>query len=364
MPQSHVRFACLYVALGLLSCLLCDVQQGLANDGQSSLVRFDTSAIAAAHPVSEPYDLEADLGVTRWCIPIELSAFVASPNAPAIEQIIFEIELLNAGLSIDDYCPRTQLASPLATDISIEHTTEDSKHVGVKAAGNYGLSVRGDMGGDVGQKKVESRKFQRVAPMEIVAASGTLQRGTAVFFKLRRTPTQVLEGDKAFKIFVRSPATWRGGLIEIRATAQATRRGFPGLPNEAVSLGQQRFLVAVYQAGDAEAYQFANRLVTAESELRASAAKYQEVIRRRSEKNVFQQVAAKLDLSPTPIPSDWLQQTIFGVVDPHADPAIRRLPVNVRVALLDYQEARDVFREYLQGQHVAAGEEPSKLVAK
>lgn len=358
-----LRVASLQILCGLL-LFTTSLSTVSAKDGSSgSMVRFDTSAIAAAHPLSDPSDLSPSLGVSRWCIPFELSAFVASPNAPKIEQIVLEVEVLDPALIVDDYCPRTQTSSPFAGDITFEQSSESNKHVGMNASGSYGPTIHGDVGGDVGQKKIESRKYQRVAPVEIVAAAGTLKRGKGAFFKLRSTPTQVLEGDKAFKIFVRAPQSWRGGLIEVRAVAQATRRGFPGMSDETVVLGNQRFLVAVYEAGDSDSYRFANQLVEAEANLRASAEKYQEVIRRRSDKNVFQQVAAKLDLTPTPIPSDWMQRAIFANVDTHADPAIRRLPVDVRVSLLDYQDARQSFMAHLNSQSLVAERKGNELVA-
>lgn len=326
-------------------CNLFACQLANANDSANrSLVRFDTCSIAAAHAVDDSGEFSGSRpDSTRWCVPIEMSTFVAAPNAPKIEQVVLEFELLDQNLMVDDYSPRTQVASPFAGDITIEQSSESNKHLGFNAAGSYSPNVRGDVGGDVGQKQIESRKYQRVAPLEIVAASGTLYRGKGAFFKLKATPTQVLEGDKAFKLFVRSPSQWRGGLIKVRARAQATRKGFPGMSDEVVTLGDQKFLVAVYRAGDSQSYQLASQLAITEEQLRATAIKHQQIIRKRSERNIFQTVAAKLDLTPELIPADWLQRTLFGFVDPHADPAIRRLPVEVRVALLDFQEARAAF---------------------
>jgi hypothetical protein len=308
------------------------------------LVHFDTPSIVAVHPVAQPSQLpDVSHASIRWCIPIELSSFIASPNAPRIDQMIVEVELLDANIVVDDYMPRTSLASPMSSDISVERSKEANNRMGFTAVGNYGPTLRGDLGGDLSSKELNSYKFQQVAPMEIVSAAGTLHRSRGVYFKLKSTATQVLEGDKAFQIIVRSDARWRGGLLKIRARAQAARRGFPGMPNEDVLLGDQQFLVAVYGANDKEAYRLASNLVAAEEALRASAERYRDVIRKRTGRNVFQQVAAKLDLTPELIPVDWMQIALFDSVDPHADPSIRRLPVDVRVALLDFQEARETF---------------------
>jgi hypothetical protein len=316
-----------------------------AASAADTVVRFDTSATAEAFPHQTTQDNPQQ---TQWCIPLELSSLIDSPNAPRIDQMIVEIELVDSGLTINDYSPRTVLASPYSGNIAVEKSNESTKHVGFNAAGGYGETMHGDAGGDLGQKKLESLKFQRVAPVEIVAAAGTMHRGRGVFFKLKSTPTQVLEGDKAFEIVINAPPSWRGGLITLRAKAQSSRRNLPGMAPEIVTLGDQKFLVAVYPVGDSIAFQLASSLVAAETHLRDTALRHQSTIRRRSGSTMFHQVAAKLDLTPQLIPENWLQQTLFGQADTHADPAMRRLPVDVRVAVLDYQDAKETFLAFAQ----------------
>lgn len=342
LPHSgHLRWS------GIAAGLLIGVSAPLAA-ARSPGVQFDVVPIAAARPVVSEEAPAAIDGISlvenRVAIELQLSALVTSPTAPQIDQMLVEVDVLDAGVLVADFSPRTQLASPLSGDIAVERTEEANKRVGFNVTGRYSEFLHGDIGGDVGEKQIESHKFQRVAPLEVVAASGTTNRGRGVFFKLRATPTQVLEGDKSFSVVLRIPAHWRGGTLRVRATAQVIRRGLPGMGAEPVVVGDDQFLVTTFLEGDTEARRAAMDVAIAERQLRAVALDQDRAIRQRSTPNLIHQVATALDLTPPRIAADWMQRTLFGSIDPHHDTEIRRLPVDVRIAVLDYQEAQRSFR--------------------
>lgn len=327
------------IALGLAMTVPAPIAEA-----RSPGVQFDVAPIVAARPVESGEDsisvAAASLAGDRVTIDLQLSALVTSPTAPPIDQMLIEVDVLDAGVLVDDFSPRTQLASPLTGDIAVEHTEEANKRLGFNVTGRYSEFLHGDVGGDFGEKQIESRKFQRVAPVEVVAASGTINRGRGVFFKLRATPSQVLEGDKSFSMVLRIPATWRGGTLRVRATAQVVRRGLPGMGAETITVGDDQFLVTTFLAGDMEARRAAMDVAAAERQLRVVARDQDRAIRQRSTPNLIHQVATALDLTPPRIAADWMQRAVFGSLDPHHDAEIRRLPVDVRVAVLDYQEAQ------------------------
>lgn len=337
------------VSLALLMAVPTQVAEA-----RSPGVQFDVVSISAARPVeadeNSPAVAAGSTEGQRVAIDLQLSALITSPTAPRIDQMLIEVDVLDAGVLVDDFSPRTQLASPLSGDIAVERTEEANKRLGFNVTGHYSEFLHGDIGGDLGEKQTENRKFQRVAPMEVVAASGTTNRGRGVFFKLRATPTQVLEGDKPFSIVLRIPATWRGGMLRVRATAQVVRRGLPGMGADPVTVGDDEFLVATFLAGDMEARRAAMDVAAAERQLRLVARDQDRAIRQRSTANVFHQVATALDLTPPRIAADWMQRTLFETVDPHHDAEIRRLPVDVRVAVLDYQEAKRTLRSLAASQ--------------
>ncbi len=322
------------------------------------LIRFDAAAAVAAIPADTPAatnitgiasDQQVDSeqsssGNNRlWLIPLELSTLIVSPTAPRVDQVLIEAQLLDESLRVADYGPRTQTASRYVGDISVELCEESNQRMGLSAVGSYPPLVKADLGADVGGKQSELRKYQEVAPLEILAAAGTTGRHRGVFFKLRATPQQVLEGDKLFYLVVTAPVDWRAGLLSLRMRAQSTRRSLPGMPPEPVLLADRQFLIAIHRHDDGAARLAANEFRSALERLQAVAEREARQIERRAQSNLFHQLATKLELAEPKIPADWLQQTIFQRVDTHSDRRFQRLPVDVRVAVLDYQAARQAF---------------------
>lgn len=299
-------------------------------------------------------------GLRHWHVPLELSTLVVSPTTPPLDQMLIEILLIDDPSVVHDYRPRTQTASHLVGDISVEKSHETTQHMGLHVNGHLPSIGKADAGGDLGGKQAEILKYQRVAPVEIVAASGTTHRRRGAFFKFRRTPQQVLEGDLPLELTLQSPANWRGGLLELRVRGQRIQRQLPGMPPETITVADQRFIVAVFRHDDRPAQRLAQNFGHTLDALRQIARAENEQIQRRAAPTLFHRVAHKLDLAPPKIDGRWLFRAVFENADPHVDPQLRRLPVNVRVALLDYQDAKQAFLTHAHAAHETA---PLELTA-
>lgn len=309
-----------------------------------AVIRFDVPAMVAATAVEDAATTTDDPnGAKLWSIPLELSTLVVSANAPKIDQILLEIDLQDPTLLVADFNPRTVTASPYASDIAVEQCDESTGHLGVNATGSYPSVGKADIGGDLSKKQSELKRYSRIAPVEIVAASGTTGRRHGVFFKLRSTATQVLEGDKAVEVVIAGPANWRQGLLRVRVRAQAANRSLPGISPGSVTLADQTFLVAAFRADDFGAEQSARDFVSSLQQLQRTAREMNDEIRKRSAPTVFHQVVNKLELAQPRIPTNWLSQVVFGNADLTADKQLRRLPVDVRIAVLDFQDAKEQF---------------------
>jgi hypothetical protein len=60
--------------------------------------------------------------------------------------------------------------------------------------------------------------------------------------------------------------------------------------------------------------------------------------------SMLRHVATKLDLeSPSPSAHDWLQRVLTQRADPYLDKTISRLPMPVRLAVLEYNDRRRDF---------------------
>ncbi len=321
-------------------------------------IHFDLPATARATDVTPRERSGHELLVS---IELELSLIADSLQSPHADQLVVQVSPLGGGAEIADYSPRTELSSSVAGDIEVSKSQEVVDNLGVSIDAAYGHLVRGKVGADRGEKETASTKYNRVAPMHIVAASGTTHRGRGVYFKLRADDRQVLEGDKQFTVVLRVPMTWRGELLEVRVVAESMARGlssslssFAGMAPKSHQVGAGRFLVATHLDQDHETAATAQQLAETELELRRRAT---QAIRQESpsiNRRLPSHVSFRLDMTSTD-PTlrrdraiQTVEQVLFGSIDPYVDPTIQKLPVDVRVAILDYLEARDHYLSRVQ----------------
>lgn len=334
--STSIRFGALPVTL------LC-AAVAIAGD---DTVRFDLPPVAAARAIVPPESKSTidpsavDESVT---FELRLSSMIATPKPPRIDQWIVTCIPRDRSLLIADYAPRTELTGDASGPVSVKRVDESSDSIGLSIDGNYGHAARGRAGADHGRKSSETVEFQRHAPVQAVIASGTVDRGRGVYFKLRWTSQQVLEGEKTMRITMQVPPGWRGGLVDVSVVAQTERVKLAGLDRDVETLGQARFIVAVYRDGDREAERRALALARAEDELRMLARSTHKNRSISSLSTLLHFVAVKVDPSPDPQPAVCVERLFRGDADPHLDPAIRKLPMEVRVAALEYDDRRESF---------------------
>jgi hypothetical protein len=197
--------------------------------------------------------------------------------------------------------------------------------------------------GDIGAKKTLTTKYELAAPMDSVAASGTVEQGFGVYFKLRQSRQTNLEGSQQFQIIFRAPAEWRGDLLDIRCEAIGVDRGLVRQFDQRVRCGWHECTVALYRAGDVEAKTVAERYATSSQRLRIIAARSHEEIQRRSYPSWLHELGGLLDVTDPKIPASWLEQIL---TEPNSGHAFEnRLPQQVRTAASAYLTAKRELRE-------------------
>lgn len=295
-------------------------------------VQFDLPSIAVA--------VESEDEPGSVTIELRLSSMILSLDTPPIDEWLVRLEPRDRSLWIVDYAPRTETASDLATPIQVKNTSEDTKGMGIGLDGSYGHLVRANAAADHSKKQQKTIQFDRLAPVQAVTASGTINRGRGVYFKLRWTTQQILEGEKTFRVTLRVPEHWRGGLLDVSVLAKGERKTF-GWDRETVMLGAANFVVAVYRNHDVDAESLARSLADAEHALRSLAAAHH-ARQRDSLSSVLRHVAARFDLEDdSREQGDWLRRLMLDRADPHLDKQIQRLPMPLRVAILEYVDLRD-----------------------
>ena len=132
--------------------------------------------------------------------------------------------------------------------------------------------------------------------------------------------------------------------MDVSVIAQGERKGF-AWEKDSMTLGAANFVVAVYQDQDREAESSARAIAESEYAVRQLAAKHHaSETELHSLPSVLRHVAFRLDPEHDSSQGEnWLRRLLTGRADPHLDKEIRRLPMSLRVAVLEYAERRDRF---------------------
>ncbi len=316
-----------------------------ANVWAESSVRFDLARLAVGTSVVEDDSVQPLPGQRLIRVPLRISTIILSPRSPQPQQMVVRIFCTDPAVTVVDYSPRTELCSPYQGNLEVQKTAEKSKHLGLTLTGAYPGVGTGTALADAAGKDLESVRYQQVAPLELVAASGTFGRGRGVYFKLRATAMQVLEGDRQFEVILSVPDNWQAGLLDVRMTAEASRRqsgAFGAGEPQWRYVGQGDFMVTTFIDDVPEVRQAAFALADAEEAFRRAVYQYRSRQQKTKSSNLLRQVASVLEWKdPAPVQADWLGQVFRGQVDIHTDKQIRSLPVDLRVAIADYIDARE-----------------------
>ncbi|QDT09095.1 hypothetical protein [Planctomycetes bacterium K23_9] len=308
-------------------------------------IRFDMPSTVVATQVNTGDSIadssNAELKIVQC--QLRLSSLVASPSLPRIDQWLVRCTPRDFEMHITDYAPRTETRSALEGPVEFKITDEESRSLGMSLNGDYCGVVDGSLGADVGTKNLVTKQYKQVAAVQAVTAAGTIDRGRGVYFKLRWTATQVLEGEKVFTLSMRVPVSWRGGLIDVDVTAQSAVQSFGRLDTHIKTIGAAKFVVATYRAGDAEAGQRASEFASAEQRLRRISEHVNHQKKPSTLPSMLRHVAAKLDLDSPPPTNGWINRLTTGQADPYLDREISRLPMKVRVAAIEYHDKKREF---------------------
>ena len=165
-------------------------------------------------------------------------------------------------MRITDYLPNTTLESSVAEDhVEVTDSTENSKATGLDAhVTNKPLIFGGSH--NQSSKKSESSHYKQIAAKDLVLASGTIDREHGVFFRLRPSRTESLEGGKEFMFVAIVPKTWRGSLCTMSCAAKATKHSV--ISTSVVPSGSDQVQVGMYLVGDVQAAALAEDLLLAQ----------------------------------------------------------------------------------------------------
>ena len=303
----------------------------------AATISFDVPAVTPAQPLVRE-DIAVQMpGGRHVGVRLAVTTNIPAELRGSVSETVIEVRSLHDDVQVADYSPRTAMYSDVSGDVRVTQAYQRERDAAVSAKGFYPVFASGQAAASFRDETTATVEMDRLAPMQMLSAAGTLDRRTGVYFKMRSTPQSMLEGEREFGVTLEVPNGWRGDLLEVRITAYGTRsEPFGGRGEQPIASG--RFFVALYQAGDYAAAEAARTFIQQHQRLREAAVSYGPEITRRAVPTPMHMIGSALDLYDPPIPSDWLQQWIFGSAyqKPNA-----RLPVDLRVVMLDYQEARN-----------------------
>jgi hypothetical protein len=187
-----------------------------------------------------------------------ISASLAEGTEDSLVDFTYMISSPNLRLKILDYLPNTTLESRYADDrIEVADFTKETDTQSAEARVGYSIFSLNALATRVAHK-TEQNNYEKIAPKSLVLASGTMNRGHGVFFKLRPSNSASLEGSKEFSFLAIVPRAWRGDWCTFVCSGRAAKKNLLGTQN--VTAGVAKVDVGLYLCGDDEAGNLASKL--------------------------------------------------------------------------------------------------------
>ena len=323
--------------------IVCLMQAGFRNlppaEASSSQVTWDAPAIVIAEPVNPQVVSAPTISGNLFRLQFTVSALVSSGFRGKIVEYVVEVANPHQTMRVLDLWPRNQVYSEIEGNIAVEQRRQQDSNLAFNASGAFEPFARATAHGDYRDFRDVQEKYVRKPPVQMLTSSGTTDRGYGAFFKFRPGPLPIVEGNLEFAILVEVPTQWRAGMmhVSLRSMGYRNQDSFGPRPME---LGAARMWTIAHRLGDLEAAEQARRTVQQEQSLRMLAVKKQKQIEERAYPTIFHKVGAAIDIVDPRIPENYLAQILYGIEADFFNEKTNRLPVDLRVAALDYWDQR------------------------
>ncbi len=311
-------------------------------------VQFDVQPLVPAIDVAME-SVARQMPASRFVqIRFDVSTIVPPEFHGIFEEAMIKVVTRKPSVQVADFWPRTEMYSSITTPLSITEDYERIRQASIQGAGGYSGIAAANGHANFHDELKRNVLYQQQPPMQLLTAAGTIDRRCGVYFKLRSTPQASLEGSRTYMLTLEVPNAWRGDVLEFHAVAYGRKHAESNQSRK--QIGEERFLIAVYNNGDLEAAEYAMTFIQQQSKLRNTANQFASTIAKRAYPTPVHKLGQVLDIYEPSIPNDYLNEWIFGSVTEQPN---RRLPVDLRVAMLDFIDSRAVI-ELLAGSSTQA----------
>jgi hypothetical protein len=300
-------------------------------------VHFDVPQLVRCRPVM---DCERATAGEEYLEAIfAVSTLLRFGQEATVKQLLFVIESPAGLLEVADYEPKTALTSAYVGHIERTQQRELSDTAGLAVSLSPSEILGANANAARTAKSNESVRFEALPPMQLLAASGTAGRGSAVYFKFKSTPQTTLDGSRPLRVIYRVPAGWRASYVYLRCVAFNDSGD-----DKNVGMGASHdFLVPLFRDGDQTARDAAAQLADREMVLRQLARQSLQQPE-RSHDDLWGMRLTGLFRSPRgekrPLPASWLTTVLASAPEQQQFTFQPQLPRDLRQAVTEFTDAR------------------------
>jgi hypothetical protein len=321
---------------------------------EPTCVHFDVPQAIACQPIDRPNRGDrphATAPVSNDQIWVEavfdVSTLIRFGDESRVEQLLLVIENPTRSLRVADFAPRTELTTAYLGHLEKTRQQDQTSSSGFSATLNPHPSLSAQANASGNTSSSETLRYQQLPPMELLAASGTAARGTAVYYKFRANSQTTLEGLRTLQVIFDVPRNWRADYVFVRCVAYASSpREQAGTP----ICGSADFLVPVYLAGDEDARQAAFDLSRAERELRSGALQYRTETVQGGSDELATKFVSLFRSEKRSVPNRWLTDVLTSMPMRREFSFQRDLPEPVSEAVSEFTRARWEFTQLNRGE--------------
>jgi hypothetical protein len=304
--------------------------------GACPCITFDVPQVVTFQPCTGPWGTpREEAAFFEMTIPVS----VLVREGVQVREVFYRVDFPMTMVEVVDYLPRTTLESPVSGRISIEKRHEDNENLGISASASYEKLLSGNATAGVNQKESVALRYDVLPELQPVITSGTLERRSAVYFKIRPSPRATLEGERRLVLVVQAPRTWRAGYALVTCRAESTH-GKASAPDSTPGRVQEVFIVALAFHEDSQAQAAARQLALADRTLRAAA--YQRTTNKPRTASLppLLPVTPWWNANPSPVPDNWFEHLM--VLPPQAPlpKYVQHLPRSTQDAIQQFVEAK------------------------
>lgn len=314
-------------------------------------VAFDVNPFVPARDASNLGLLSQVPNSRMIDVQLDVSALFTPGDSSIVTEYTVRIVSRHEDVLVADYSPRTELQTDVFGPMQVSQDSDRLREAAIRGVGGY-PGVGNAQGYAFAQSNEhETIHYARKPAMELLTAAGTLERRRGVYFKMRQSPQTTLEGARPFRIVFEVPNTWRADLLDVTIEAVGYEHGHS---KRTRVLSTHPFVVALYQENDEYAASVAANYVRQQQNLNATARSFARTIEQRSFPTPIHKLGAKLDIYEPSIPQDWFASIVFQPGSSFHTSRLSYLPVDVRVAIMNYLDQKNLMETMSGTQPYAA----------